>query len=255
MSLESYVCVSCGCSESSPRADGSSCTWLRLDDVLGTGVCSGCPDAVSRWDASRFHTSTEPAERILDVIAAAEAAGLALYRYSHDDRVVAYQFEPDARVRGCNGEELKGIEVRRITSYIPIVDNISMVLHLFDGPAEALRQVLNTQQTLGSPTCMILGGGRNAGEACALLCLHPAGDSSPRYGVVDRRCGGPSSSDVASNAGALVVITRMERQADYLEQEDNRDIHVGDPRRRVPAISKELRYFAGELRKHLSAGV
>lgn len=253
MSLESYVCVGCGASESSPGGE-DGCTWLRVDDVIGTGVCSRCPAALSRWDASKYHASTEPAERILDVIAAAEVVGLPLYRYCQEDRVVAYEFGLDARVRGCTGEYLERMDVRPITTYIPIVDRISMVLHLFDGPAEALRQMVDAQSTLGSPSCMILGGGKVEGEVCALLCLHPAGDSSPQYGVVDRRGTLPPGERV-SQGGALGVVTRMERQADYLEQRDNRpfSIHVGDPSHHVPAISKELRYFAGELRKHLQA--
>lgn len=46
------TCIACGCTDD--RACETAlgpCSWLRVDRVLGVGVCSGCADAVAAWDA------------------------------------------------------------------------------------------------------------------------------------------------------------------------------------------------------------
>lgn len=47
------VCISCGCEDRKAcvDSDNNPCSWVRLERSLRVGVCSMCPDAISRWDA------------------------------------------------------------------------------------------------------------------------------------------------------------------------------------------------------------
>jgi len=48
MSLESAVCMGCGCTDDEPCKDG--CAWLRIDYARGVGVCSSCPGFEAAFD-------------------------------------------------------------------------------------------------------------------------------------------------------------------------------------------------------------
>lgn len=42
------MCIECGCDDLHACADG--CSWLRIDQEAGLGVCSECGHRVSGWD-------------------------------------------------------------------------------------------------------------------------------------------------------------------------------------------------------------
>lgn len=56
------VCIGCGCDDN--HACDYGCGWVRLDEPDGTGVCSECPDSVSRWDAGERDLSDEALARL-----------------------------------------------------------------------------------------------------------------------------------------------------------------------------------------------
>lgn len=56
------TCIGCGCDDE--RACVGKCSWIRIDAVLGIGVCSSCPEDVARWDAGD-RLFTEEAEQEL----------------------------------------------------------------------------------------------------------------------------------------------------------------------------------------------
>lgn len=41
-------CIGCACHDL--KACDCGCSWLRVDRLAARGVCSQCPDHVSRWD-------------------------------------------------------------------------------------------------------------------------------------------------------------------------------------------------------------
>ncbi len=48
------TCIGCGCDDMHACEDlntGGPCSWLRVDYTIGRGVCSACPEDVTRWDA------------------------------------------------------------------------------------------------------------------------------------------------------------------------------------------------------------
>jgi len=47
------TCIGCGCDDYHACYDETEdqpCSWIRLDRSAGLGVCSVCPDDVTRWD-------------------------------------------------------------------------------------------------------------------------------------------------------------------------------------------------------------
>lgn len=46
------TCIGCGCDEEKACVDieGVACFWVRQDPVADVGVCSHCPDDVTRFD-------------------------------------------------------------------------------------------------------------------------------------------------------------------------------------------------------------
>lgn len=53
-------CIGCGCTDSHACVhEEVPCHWLRLDRVNGKGVCSACPDYVSRFDKDRVPELTK----------------------------------------------------------------------------------------------------------------------------------------------------------------------------------------------------
>ena len=55
------VCMGCGCTDETACAGG--CSWLRLDEDTGEGVCSNCPEIVSTWD---FEHSEDDTDELVD---------------------------------------------------------------------------------------------------------------------------------------------------------------------------------------------
>jgi hypothetical protein len=44
-------CFGCGCTDTKAcTSDDESCHWLVIDNVLGLGVCSSCPDQVKAFE-------------------------------------------------------------------------------------------------------------------------------------------------------------------------------------------------------------
>lgn len=60
MNFFTSECVNCGCTDTSAcmTSDGP-CSWLRVDEIEGVGVCSGCPQAVQNWDMGRACIPTD----------------------------------------------------------------------------------------------------------------------------------------------------------------------------------------------------
>lgn len=53
-------CIGCGCDDLRAccnEAGGDPCSWLRVDALVGKGVCSSCPDHLARWDAGDISMS------------------------------------------------------------------------------------------------------------------------------------------------------------------------------------------------------
>ncbi|HEX5461852.1 MAG TPA: hypothetical protein VFX20_17950 [Steroidobacteraceae bacterium] len=51
---EVTVCIGCGCDDlhaCDVDEDGNACHWLRIDEDELVGVCSECPEHVTRFDA------------------------------------------------------------------------------------------------------------------------------------------------------------------------------------------------------------
>ena len=46
------TCIGCGCDDDNAcvTVPGEACSWLRIDQDAGVGVCSHCPDDVARFD-------------------------------------------------------------------------------------------------------------------------------------------------------------------------------------------------------------
>lgn len=47
-------CIACGCDDfhaCHEKDSGDACHWLEVDYSAGVGVCSGCPEALTRWEA------------------------------------------------------------------------------------------------------------------------------------------------------------------------------------------------------------
>lgn len=52
MNLMPSTCISCGCNDNHACVvDGQACHWLEIDNVMGLGVCSNCPDALPELHA------------------------------------------------------------------------------------------------------------------------------------------------------------------------------------------------------------
>lgn len=67
------TCIGCGCTDE--RACEGGCFWLRLDRIVGLGVCSECADHEDRWDAGdRSCWFGEPNDDDSDLLLAAEAS-------------------------------------------------------------------------------------------------------------------------------------------------------------------------------------
>lgn len=44
-------CIGCGCSDFNACVkDGEVCHWLKVDSIMGVGVCSNCPDYVEELE-------------------------------------------------------------------------------------------------------------------------------------------------------------------------------------------------------------
>lgn len=43
------ICIGCGCTDEDACPGG--CSWLRVDEAAGAGVCSNCPDFLDDFDA------------------------------------------------------------------------------------------------------------------------------------------------------------------------------------------------------------
>lgn len=64
MSEVPVLCIGCGCDEQHACIGG--CSWLRVDEAEGLGVCSSCPDAVSDFDAGVRFLSDEAEEAVAE---------------------------------------------------------------------------------------------------------------------------------------------------------------------------------------------
>lgn len=72
------LCIGCGCSEDSPCPGPQPCSWLRLDQAEGLGVCSACPLDVQRWDDGDRSFSEEVSEQLAESMREQDDAGLIL---------------------------------------------------------------------------------------------------------------------------------------------------------------------------------
>ena len=44
-------CIGCGCTEINACVNNDvPCHWLKLDEILGLGVCSSCPEAIEQLE-------------------------------------------------------------------------------------------------------------------------------------------------------------------------------------------------------------
>ncbi len=52
-------CIGCGCSDTKACVNSvEPCNWLAVDETLGLGVCSSCPDHAERFKLHQQEMAT-----------------------------------------------------------------------------------------------------------------------------------------------------------------------------------------------------
>lgn len=184
-----HHCIGCGCDEEHAcNTDGLPCQWLRVDDVLGTGICSNpaCELLTRRWDEVD-HTSGEPSKRFEDMLRILTREGLRLYRYLAAGELIAYEFQPDLRMLLSTPDGIQEMEVDPVEGFNPDVDVFPAVLHIHESAASALQSVIGRQHAAAREDSHITAADLNDGAVGLLELQRAELFYFPMFGVVDQR--------------------------------------------------------------------